>query len=358
MRRLIVSYVTKTIDILARCSLHRNQWIGHNKMAGAQLKAEPRWADLPTELITAIADRLGLIDLLRFRSVCKSWHCAASRCSAHIESSPDFEPWFILYGEDSQCILLTGSGKSKSQKKYNINIPEFNGATCIASRDGWLLLQQETTIFFFCPFSRSRIDLPQFPNSEQHDYIGAFSSPPTSKDCIVCVVCKNDKWEVEVQLLYRGSYEWTMHKFSCYRYTFKQIKAVAYQVDEKKFHIFDEINGLIMFTPEDGNWKILRILDASSNKSREDVERLPFHLWRESFKMESMKAKLGLAGDVSIDTCGTVVSGGRRNYIHDMVFFNENISQQSDSQSQSRRLKGAWIEPRFYEISPEVSWDL
>ncbi|KAJ0054103.1 hypothetical protein Pint_01075 [Pistacia integerrima] len=174
-------------------------------------EARRGWADLPTDIGTSIAERLVLIDLLRFRKVCKSWNSAyaASRCSAKIESSPNYEPWFILYGEESQCILLKGS-----QKKYKINFPELDGATCIASRDGWLLVHQETVIFFFCPFSRSKIVLPQFPDSEQRDYIGAFSSPPTSKDCVVCVVRRNDKLEVELQLLYRGANAWTMHKYS------------------------------------------------------------------------------------------------------------------------------------------------
>ncbi|XP_044492319.1 F-box protein At4g00893-like [Mangifera indica] len=340
-------------SLLCDCvSLLQPKRIGYSKMAEGG--ARPSWADLPTELITLVADRLGIIDLLRFLSVCKSWNYAASRCSAQIESTHNYEPWFLLYGEDSHCILLSGLENKESQKKYNINIPELNGATCIASRDGWLLLRQETTIFFFCPFSRSRIDLPQFPDSEHRDYIGAFSSPPTSKDCIVCVVAKNDKSQVELRLLHRGANEWTTHIYTYYRDHFEKIKAVAYENDEKNFHIFDDTCGLIVFSPEDGSWKIYRIIDEPIDQSS-NAEKIPFHLSRGSFKMKRMKKKLGLGEDVSVDTCGTVVSY-HADDMHDMVFFNENISQHSETQG--RRLKGAWIEPRFHKISQEVSWHL
>ncbi|KAF5731490.1 hypothetical protein HS088_TW18G00168 [Tripterygium wilfordii] len=73
-----------------------------------------KWSDLPYELLSGIADRLGLIEHLCFRGVCKDWNSASETASAEIESLPDHEPWFLLYGgsESSQCHLVTESGKN------------------------------------------------------------------------------------------------------------------------------------------------------------------------------------------------------------------------------------------------------
>lgn len=142
------------------------------------------WADLPPELLSPIANSLGIIDLLSLRGVCKDWRSAPSTASAEIESLPSTKPWFILYEETENCTLYNPNVK----KIYNINFPELMDTTCLALNQGWLLLFQEGSIFFFCPFSRARIDLTQFPHQEMSDHIAAFSCPPTSLDCIVSII--------------------------------------------------------------------------------------------------------------------------------------------------------------------------
>ncbi|KAI5335640.1 hypothetical protein L3X38_025773 [Prunus dulcis] len=106
-------------------------------LAPTESRPPPPLSDLlPPELLSKIADGLSLIDLLSFRSVCKAWNSASATASAQNESS--YEPWFLLYEEQSdQCQLLI----CESGKKYTIsNIPELKGATCLASNQGWLLL--------------------------------------------------------------------------------------------------------------------------------------------------------------------------------------------------------------------------
>lgn len=142
------------------------------------------WVDLPPGLLSPIANSLGIIDLLSVRGVCKDWRLAPSTASAEIEYVPTTEPWFILYGETEICTLYTPNVK----KIYSINFPELKNSTCLASNQGWLLLFQEGSIFFFCPFSRARIDLPRFPHQEMSDHVAAFSCPPTSLECIVSVM--------------------------------------------------------------------------------------------------------------------------------------------------------------------------
>ncbi|OMO77843.1 hypothetical protein CCACVL1_14779 [Corchorus capsularis] len=125
---------------------------------------KPDWSDhLPIDLLGLIANRLGLIDLLRFRVVCKNWNFVSSNASAEIEALPNNDPWFLIYDYDSKCMLKT----DESKKIYRaVKIPEMNGATCIASNHGWLLLFKTPgsgSMCFFCPFSRARIEIPKFP---------------------------------------------------------------------------------------------------------------------------------------------------------------------------------------------------
>ncbi|KAK8614591.1 hypothetical protein V6N13_068391 [Hibiscus sabdariffa] len=142
------------------------------------------WTDLP--LLPSIASRLGLIELLRFRAVCRDWYAASSVASAEIESSPDHEPWFLFYDDDnSPCTLVT----EYFSEKYTIDVPELKGTKCLASCEGWLLLFCDGSMFFFCPLSRARIDIPgTFPHTDISNHVAILSAPPTSKDCIVGVI--------------------------------------------------------------------------------------------------------------------------------------------------------------------------
>ncbi|XP_039003816.1 F-box protein At4g12382-like [Hibiscus syriacus] len=184
------------------------------------------WGDLPNELLPAIAERLGLIDLLCFRGVCKDWNSASSAASAEIEALTDLEPWFLVYGENnsSRCTLVTGSGE-----RYSITIPEMEGATCLASSQGWLLLFRQGSLFFFCPFSRTTIELPvpcQLAHGESSDHVAVLSAPPTSDDCDVCIICRIERrQDLELYVIHRGANSWTNHKL----YSFpSRIECAAY----------------------------------------------------------------------------------------------------------------------------------
>ncbi|KAK9201758.1 hypothetical protein WN944_016965 [Citrus x changshan-huyou] len=304
--------------------------------------ATGQWADLPSELISLIAERLGVIDLFSFSIVCKGWNSAAStpssQISAQIISSPNRALWFLLYGKNSQCFLV-----SETDKKYKISIPEMNGAACIASKEGWLLLHRDDSLFFFCPFSASKIDLPKFRKSEQCNVVATFSAPPTSEDCIVAVACQNAPG-VDLHLLSRGAKEWTTHTCTHLNGLIKTITGAAYA--DNTFQFYDDKDRLLTFTPENGKWKNYKII-FGSGEDHPNTETVPFFLWRDSFKRCSMNERLGLGEDVSVSTCGTVVPDGR----HGKILFNESVSQQS----KSRGLRGVWIEPRSPQIPPEMS---
>ncbi|RYR18498.1 hypothetical protein Ahy_B03g063122 [Arachis hypogaea] len=165
-------------------------------------------------LAQIFSDYLELKELLRIRGVCKDWKYASTEALARLEIETfQDEPWFLMYGEGSTCSLL-----SNEDKLYTLNIPEFDGATCVASNSGWLLLFREGSIFFLCPFSRARIDLPNFPLPELIDcseYVAAFSSAPTSEDCTVAVINRWHEIALQLHLLRRSDQRWRVYECLC-----------------------------------------------------------------------------------------------------------------------------------------------
>ncbi|KAL1132986.1 hypothetical protein V6Z11_A12G009500 [Gossypium hirsutum] len=298
------------------------------------------WNDLPSELLPSIADRLGIIELLRFRGVCKDWNFASSTASAEIEALPNRDPWFLLYGENnnSQCTLVTESGK-----QYIITIPEMDGATCLASSLGWLLLYREGLIFFFCPFSRARIDLPvptKFPPMGISDHVAVFSTPPTSQDCVVCIICRTNKTDdLELYVIHRGATSWTKHKLSSFP---NKIECAAYH--NGVFYYFDNTDLMVCFSIKDRSISLGKVRYVKSPNER----CIPLK-FISNVEKEDMKKRLDLElGDVS--TCGTTVSCLKADK---MVPYENRANAKGAG---TRRPKGVWFQPRFHQIDKMLSW--
>ncbi|GLT69892.1 hypothetical protein SLA2020_420050 [Shorea laevis] len=260
------------------------------------------WSDLPAELLSLIADRLGIIELPSFCGVCKAWQAASSAASAKIESA------------------------SNPQRKYTMNIPQLDGATCIASNQGWLLIFKQGSMFFYCPFSHTKIDLPKFPHLViLSEHASAFSSPPTSPECIVAVMNRDPEYGLELYVLCRGACKWSRRKLKGTQYNLSAFGFATYK--NGNFYFLDKINGGITFSVKDG--RCLRCVTTVKKKKSPDVGNL---------------------NHVSISTCGTRWRCGNR----DEVVFGESI--EAAGNSKSRRLEGVWIQPRFFQVSPNQNW--
>ncbi|KAE8686131.1 NAD(P)-binding Rossmann-fold superfamily protein, putative isoform 1 [Hibiscus syriacus] len=299
------------------------------------------WGDLPSELLPSIADRLGLIELLGFRGVCKEWNSASSTASAEIEASPDREPWFLIYGENdnSQCTLVTGSGR-----QYSITIPEMDGATCLASSQGWLLLFREGSMFFFCPFSRAKIELPvpcELAHREFSDDVAMFSAPPTSKDCVVCIACRTKQREgLELYMIHRGANSWTKHKLESFP---NKIVYAAYH--NGVFYYFDNTCLMVYFSIEDRRLASGKVTYATSKKDR----CLPFRFSSNHEKKDRKKRLALVLGEEEslVSTCG-------RGYLGTLLMM---IPYENTGQAQVPGThKGVWLQPRFHHIDENQSW--
>ncbi|GLT69893.1 hypothetical protein SLA2020_420060 [Shorea laevis] len=300
------------------------------------------WSDLPAELLSLIADRLGIIELMSFRGVCKAWQAASSAASAKIEGASNPEPWFLFYGENSQCHLY-----NTSQRRYTMRIPELDGATCMASNQGWLLIFKEGSMFFYCPFSHAKIDLPKFPRSVLSEHASAFSSPPTSPECIVAVMHRDPEYGLELYVLYRGADTWTRRKLNSIQYNLSAFGFASYK--NETFHFFDKINGLVTYSIKDKSCLRYTIVKKDNSTTRKS---LPCVRMKSLFVKSDMKKKLGLGEDVSVSVCGTILQYGGI----DNIIFSEDLEAAEESENCHR--KGVWIQPRFFQVSSNQSWSL
>ncbi|KAL2535584.1 F-box protein-like [Forsythia ovata] len=304
------------------------------------------WVDLPPELVSLIANSLGLIDLLSLRGVCKDWRLAPSTATAEIESEPSTKPWFILYGETENCTLYDPNDK----KSYSINFPELKDATCLASHQGWLLLLREGTIFFFCPFSRARIDLPLVPHQEISNHIAAFSCPPTSSECIVSIINRCDENTMEIYVLKRGDTTWAKHSFERNKWNFGTIIGGIFDDKKETFYYLDNSSKTLTFSlkeTKERNCIIYRIVhDAPDPKTN----CLPFYYQQSYFMDSGLQGWIELKDDVSISTCGATTPGHKYN----ILISNECI--ESSKGTANCQMKGIWIQPRFFQIPTTHSW--
>ncbi|PKA58459.1 F-box protein [Apostasia shenzhenica] len=163
-----------------------------------------RWQhEANPDILSLISDFLPLPDFINFRAVCRAWRDAphlrrdiAAFCKANI--------WCILYDfqsreeDDDICFVYELSSDARS----SFRIPALRGSTCLASKQGWLLLRRsgDHSYFFFNPFTLTEIPIQPYPRQppEVADQVGEFSSPPTSRDCTVFLVSSRGASTLEV----------------------------------------------------------------------------------------------------------------------------------------------------------------
>ncbi|KAJ4980643.1 hypothetical protein NE237_031480 [Protea cynaroides] len=187
---------------------------------------ESRWSDLPEELLGMITLRLFGQDYSSFHDICRTWRSEAnpfplqiSPYQSHIPIAQT--PWLVYFEEEAHVLNV-------SHPLCQSNLIEISGLSdsrICCSKDGWLLIWQfSRKVFFFNPFNKTTIELPDFPR-EQWDYPSSeytevilpalsFSSPPISSDCVVFGISGSwdDGQAVSICIIRRGEASWTIHQ--------------------------------------------------------------------------------------------------------------------------------------------------
>ncbi|OVA13490.1 F-box domain [Macleaya cordata] len=284
------------------------------------LELKRPWSDLPFELLEQIDDRLAIIELLSFRGTCREWRRVASfKASAHhhhqTESSTTTttnqveQPWFLLYGKNEypNCSLYDSSSEKLYEK---INIPELGeGVSCIASKGGWLLLYRDSnrSMFFFCPFSRAKIDLPKLPNVDDGPIsrrTAAFSSPPTSLDCILCVgtnTSYNPQFlggynKFVLHVLRRGANEWDEHEFRHLPHRMNISRCAMFS--KGTIYFVHSFTTGVAFSLEEKQWFNIPTTQEFLPRVRPEMD---------DYFSNGDKGKLGLKDIDSLSICGTQI---------------------------------------------------
>ncbi|XP_026452253.1 F-box/kelch-repeat protein At1g57790-like [Papaver somniferum] len=147
-----------------------------------------------------------------------------------------------------------------NNENYFMERPLLRGAIIRFQKGGWLLMSAGARkLFFYNPFTKDTIELPDFP-----DYYGLsnilFTSLPTCSDCVVFGVGESDKigGGVQVYWIARGEKYWRYQEFcniDTYEYYMPLLntpvlyKGILYCVD---------YNGLLgTFSLESRSYKVL-----------------------------------------------------------------------------------------------------
>ncbi|KAF9613572.1 hypothetical protein IFM89_009242 [Coptis chinensis] len=155
--------------------------MANNKFAIAKELVEEsngfRWIDLPMDILRSIAMHLpSSADYMNFGSVCKSFALSIPQRPLTTQY-----PQLMFSNRTSLCSFCD----LMHNVTYCFDMPDLLGARIRFSKDGWCLMSKgDYSMFFFNPFTKVTVTLPDLPKHFANDGF-SFTQVPTSPDCIV-----------------------------------------------------------------------------------------------------------------------------------------------------------------------------
>ncbi|KAJ7959410.1 F-box/kelch-repeat protein [Quillaja saponaria] len=162
------------------------------------------WSDFPQDILALFLERLKVSDIKRFRAVCKNWHRVPLPTSLRCRQLP----YLLLYNwakkrsySTSLCKIIPpyfneiyyypfdgGNWWGKTIKNPLKGLEDMDylwDSNVVASKKGWLLLQNDTILLFYNLFSKRVIKLPHLdfvPN------VARISASPGYPNCSVFAI--------------------------------------------------------------------------------------------------------------------------------------------------------------------------
>ncbi|XP_026450469.1 F-box/kelch-repeat protein At1g57790-like isoform X2 [Papaver somniferum] len=177
------------------------------------------WDRLSNDIVWFISSYLSPLDCLHFRAVCRNYQSVLpivnwrKFCYTRSLRTTVPSPWMV-FPKDNESVY-SFINPMHNDENYLTSIPEvLKGSRIHYSKGGWLLMSKgEYTVFFYNPFTKAVIKLPDLPDDGTYRFRGiSFSSLPTSSDCIVFVV-SNYTDSLCITFIKRGDKMWTSDIF-------------------------------------------------------------------------------------------------------------------------------------------------
>ncbi|KAF7114736.1 hypothetical protein RHSIM_Rhsim01G0008500 [Rhododendron simsii] len=202
------------------------------------------WASLPTDLLCLMLPHLFLGDIKRFHNVCRSWR---STPTPSVQS-----PVLMCIGNDNtRCKFFHPLYKGP----YSMHIPKLSGAVPRFCKDGWLLMSKgRHSMFFFNPFTKALINLPDLPDNYDFKAM-TFTSSPTSFNCMVFGIdAKFDKY-YSISTIRHGEESWHVLRGEHNSPIFLSDCNPVFHDGE--FYCLGQDGNLGVFNPNEAYWRVL-----------------------------------------------------------------------------------------------------
>ncbi|KAK2994921.1 hypothetical protein RJ640_004475 [Escallonia rubra] len=240
------------------------------KAKGEELADEVRdWAVLPTDILNLIISRLYFpAEISRFHGVCTAWKSVPAPLvrSQWLMSKPPIGTRLNFF-HPLYC------------KPYSMEIPELEFAKVRFSKDGWLLMSDGDINFFYNPFTRAKVELPNLPQGYNGLFknnrfkMMTFTAPPTSSDCAVFGVNSLFDEVICISTIVRGEGSWKICRFQNNVPMFPSPCSPV--ICNGLLYCLGRDGKLGVFDREEGKWTVL-----------DKPEKAPFNSVYENFLME------------------------------------------------------------------------
>ena len=231
------------------------------------------WCDLPQDIVQVIVEKLYVVDRIRFRAVCKNWFLA----SIHDDIQPVNKlPWIMNFRFteiDRVCMLFEPFCRQPYIIEDKINIIDDKmetinyHATACASRSGWVLFNGDNDILLrtrsyhlYNVLTRKVIKLPDLTSQTYPTDFAAFSSVPTSTDCVFFTPLHFRDHKIRICTYSIGDESWKTHAFSCPGGWIYSADSVVYM--DGSFYCFSRQGLLSSFNVDTGEWKPLTSINS------------------------------------------------------------------------------------------------
>ncbi|KAJ3702548.1 hypothetical protein LUZ61_006253 [Rhynchospora tenuis] len=208
------------------------------------------WADLPTELVESLFQRLSLVDCVRVSTVCKTWSLTSQFIPKEIAW-----PWLMHSPDidDGKCKFFDPIRGTEHTQKIEA-LSETNQLVFHASRDGWVIISEGEAIFILNPLTEEMMDLPDL-YVDKYNCI-SFTGMPTTPDCrVFAFYFRADDKKVKIYSWRPGQEKWTKtvpHIDTPFSGTINN--PVLF---DGEFYLLDRRGQLGVFNPDNMKWRVL-----------------------------------------------------------------------------------------------------